>query len=105
MPLILPYLSSEPVSKHKAYLPINSTKEVKNVLSQSTTTAIPYRHTTSNRNQQHKGDTAMTIQTLFGQETITQPPKPIKFKVIKPVYETLTVRDEVSCYFGKDKVH
>ena len=40
----------------------------------------------------------MTIQTLFGQETITQIPKPIKFKVIKPVYETLTVRDEAAVY-------
>ena len=45
----------------------------------------------------------MTIHTLFGQETITQIPKPIKFKVIKPVFETLTVRDEVSIYFGRDR--
>jgi len=46
----------------------------------------------------------MTIQTLFGTETITtSKPKPIKFKVIKPVYETLTVRDEVSIYFGRDR--
>ena len=38
----------------------------------------------------------MTTRTLFGAE---EKPKPLKFKVIKPVFETLTVRDEVSSYF------
>jgi DNA repair protein RadC len=42
----------------------------------------------------------MTINTLFGEEvTTTSKPKPIKFKVIKAVYETLTVRDAAACYF------
>jgi DNA repair protein RadC len=46
----------------------------------------------------------MTIQSLFGNEDVmTQKYKPIKFKVIKPVYETLTIRDEASIYFGKDR--
>jgi DNA repair protein RadC len=46
----------------------------------------------------------MTINTLFGEEvTSTSKTKPIKFKVIKSVYETLTVRDEISVYFGKDR--
>ena len=46
----------------------------------------------------------MTIQTLFGTEDIiTQKHKPIRFKVIKPVYETLIVRDEISTYFGKTR--
>ncbi len=40
----------------------------------------------------------MNIQTLFDQENVAQLPKPIKFKVIKPVFETLTVKDEVSRY-------
>jgi DNA repair protein RadC len=42
----------------------------------------------------------MTIQTLFGQEEITtSKPKSIRFKTIKAVYETLTVRDAAACYF------
>jgi DNA repair protein RadC len=46
----------------------------------------------------------MTIQTLFGTEEITtSKPKPIRFKTIRPVYETLVVKDEVSIYFGKDR--
>lgn len=40
----------------------------------------------------------MTIDTLFGQEESTSKPRTIKFKQIKAVYETLTVRDEVSDY-------
>lgn len=41
----------------------------------------------------------MTIQTLFGTEEIKEI-KPIRFRVIKSVYETLTVKDEVSRYYG-----
>jgi DNA repair protein RadC len=43
----------------------------------------------------------MTIQTLFGtEEMTTRKPKSIRFKTIRPVYETLTVKDEVSSYFN-----
>jgi DNA repair protein RadC len=46
----------------------------------------------------------MTIQSLFGTEEITtSKPKSIRFKTIRPVYETLTVKDEVSIYFGRDR--
>lgn len=42
----------------------------------------------------------MTIDTLFGPETVTQKPKCIKFKVIKAVYETMTIRDSISNYLS-----
>ena len=35
----------------------------------------------------------MTIDTLFGAEKVTSKPRTIKFKQIKAVYETLTVKD------------
>ena len=35
----------------------------------------------------------MTIETLFGKEEVTSKPRAIKFKQIKAVYETLTVRE------------
>ena len=40
----------------------------------------------------------MTIETLFGKETITSKPRTIKFKQIKAVYETLTVREDIEAY-------
>ena len=40
----------------------------------------------------------MTITTLFGPEEIPAKPRTIRFKQIKAVYETLTVRDEVARY-------
>ncbi len=40
----------------------------------------------------------MTIETLFGQETVTSKPRTIKFKQIKAVFETLTVREEITDY-------
>ena len=40
----------------------------------------------------------MTIDTLFGPETITPKPRSIKFKQIKAVYETLTVKEETTNY-------
>lgn len=40
----------------------------------------------------------MTITTLFGIEEITHKPRAIKFKQIKAVYETLTVREEITNY-------
>jgi DNA repair protein RadC len=40
----------------------------------------------------------MTITTLFGTEEIAHKPKAIKFKQIKAVYETLTVREEITNY-------
>lgn len=42
----------------------------------------------------------MTIDTLFGPETVTVKPKCIKFKVIKAVYETMTIRDNISNYIS-----
>ena len=40
----------------------------------------------------------MTIQTLFGTETVSSKPRTIKFKQIKAVFETLTVREEITDY-------
>ena len=40
----------------------------------------------------------MTIQTLFGTGEVTSKPRTIKFKQIKAVYETLTVREDISNY-------
>ncbi len=40
----------------------------------------------------------MTIETLFGAETVTSKPRTIKFKQIKAVYETMTVKEEITDY-------
>jgi DNA repair protein RadC len=40
----------------------------------------------------------MTIETLFGTEEVAIKPRTIKFKQIKAVYETLTIKEEVSNY-------
>ena len=40
----------------------------------------------------------MTIETLFGKEETTNKPRIIRFKQIKAVYETLTVREEITNY-------
>jgi DNA repair protein RadC len=40
----------------------------------------------------------MTITTLFGTEEIASKPRTIKFKQIKAVYETLTVKEEITNY-------
>jgi len=40
----------------------------------------------------------MTIETLFGQEEVASKPRTIKFKQIKAVYETLTVKEEITDY-------
>jgi DNA repair protein RadC len=40
----------------------------------------------------------VTIETLFGKETITSKPRTIKFKQIKAVYETLAVREDIEAY-------
>jgi DNA repair protein RadC len=42
----------------------------------------------------------MTIDTLFGPEEIPPKTRTIRFKIIKPVYETLKVRDEVTVYLS-----
>lgn len=42
----------------------------------------------------------MTIETLFGPETVKQKPKSIRFKVIKAVYETMTIRDSITNYIS-----
>lgn len=42
----------------------------------------------------------MTIETLFGPETVAQKPKSIRFKVIKAVYETITIRDSITNYIS-----
>jgi len=41
----------------------------------------------------------MTITTLFGTEEITTKPRSIKFKTIKAIYETLTIKEEIAAYF------
>jgi DNA repair protein RadC len=40
----------------------------------------------------------MTITTLFGTEEITSKPRTIRFKTIKAVYETLTVKEDITNY-------
>lgn len=40
----------------------------------------------------------MTIDTLFGPETTSRKPRSIKFKQIKAIYETLTIREEITNY-------
>lgn len=40
----------------------------------------------------------MTIQTLFGQDVQPSKPRSIRFRQIKAVYETMTVREEVISY-------
>jgi DNA repair protein RadC len=40
----------------------------------------------------------MTIETLFGKEETASKPRTIKFKQIKAVYETLTVREDIADY-------
>jgi DNA repair protein RadC len=40
----------------------------------------------------------MTITTLFGPEEITSKPRTIKFRQIKAVYETLTVKEDITNY-------
>jgi DNA repair protein RadC len=42
----------------------------------------------------------MTIDTLFGPETITKKPRAIRFKQIKAVYETLTIKEEITNYLS-----
>lgn len=42
----------------------------------------------------------MTIETLFGPETVATKPRAMRFRQIKAVYETLTIRDEVSSYIS-----
>lgn len=40
----------------------------------------------------------MTIDTLFGIEEVSNKPRSIKFKQIKAVYETLTVKEDITNY-------
>ena len=40
----------------------------------------------------------MTLQTLFGTEEIASKPRTIKFRQIKAVYETLTVKEDITNY-------
>ena len=40
----------------------------------------------------------MTIETLFGKEEVTGKARTIKFKQIKAVFETLTVREDITDY-------
>lgn len=40
----------------------------------------------------------MTVETLFGTEEIPEKPRTIRFRQIKAVYETLTVKESISDY-------
>ncbi|NVN90949.1 MAG: DNA repair protein RadC [Desulfuromonadales bacterium] len=40
----------------------------------------------------------MTITTLFGEETIPAKPRTIKLRTIKAVYETMTVKEDITNY-------
>lgn len=39
-----------------------------------------------------------TIETLFGPETVTPKPRSLRFKVIRPVYESLTIKESLPDY-------
>jgi len=45
----------------------------------------------------------ITVETLFGPETVKVPRKPIRFRQIRAVMETLEVREEVAEYFKADR--
>lgn len=45
----------------------------------------------------------ITVETLFGAETMTVPRRPIKFKQIRAVMEILEVREEVAQYLQADR--
>ena len=49
------------------------------------------------------GSKMKTIETLFGAESVTVPRRPIKFRQIKAVMETLEVREEVAAYLQADR--
>ena len=42
----------------------------------------------------------MTVETLFGTDENTRKLKPIKFKQVKLVYESLIIREEITSYFS-----
>jgi DNA repair protein RadC len=42
----------------------------------------------------------MTIDTLFGQEEVPRKPRTIKFKQIRAVYETLTIKEDIYNYLS-----
>ena len=42
----------------------------------------------------------MTIDTLFGTEEVPEKTRSIKFRTIRPVFETLTVKENVAGYFN-----
>ena len=43
-------------------------------------------------------ETQITVETLFGAEKITDKPRTIRFKQIKAVYETLSVKESITDY-------
>lgn len=45
----------------------------------------------------------VTVETLFGSEQVQVPLKPIRFKQIKAVMETLEVREDVAEYLSPDR--
>lgn len=45
----------------------------------------------------------ITVETLFGPEQVQVPRKPIRFKQIKVVMETLEVREDVAEYLPPDR--
>lgn len=45
----------------------------------------------------------ITVETLFGPETISVPIRPVKFRQIKAVMETLTVSEDVAAYLTPDR--
>jgi DNA repair protein RadC len=45
----------------------------------------------------------VTVNTLFGEETISVPRRPIRFRQIKVIMETLEVGEEVAAYLQADR--
>lgn len=46
---------------------------------------------------------SVTVETLFGPEVISVPIRPVKFRQIKAVMETLTVSEDVAAYLTPDR--
>ena len=42
----------------------------------------------------------MTVETLFGPEQVSNKPRSIKFRIIKPVFETLKVNENITRYLS-----
>ena len=42
----------------------------------------------------------MTVDTIFGEEETPSKPRSIRFKVIRPIFETMTVKENITSYIN-----